>query len=242
IAAHQLEIDENDLEIADGRISPKSVPGIQLTVGEVAYMANRRVAKLPQGEDPGLIVTDFSDGPDRGTFSNACHGAEVKVDTWTGHVTVQRYIVAEDCGTMINATIVEGQVQGGVAQGIGTALLEEFTYSPEGQPESSTFMDYLMPTSTEIPNLEIYHFESPSPWTENGVKGMGEAGAIGPPAAVINAVSDALAMNVNETPATPERLLRLQREQPEHLVWSYWSNVPLLEGFWVESDIDTTPQ
>lgn len=235
IAAHRLEIDETDLEIVEGVVRPRSVAGVGIGLAEIAYIATRRAAKLPAGEAPGLDEVVFLDGPERGTFSNACHGVVVRVDTWTGAVRIERYVVAEDCGTMINPTIVEGQIQGGVAQGIGSALLEEFVYSPEGTPLSSTFMDYLLPAATDVPRLEIHHLESPSPWTENGVKGMGEAGAIGPMAAVAGAVSHALATQVYETPLQLERVLAAQSgERPPHLRWSYWDEAKVLAGFWVE--------
>lgn len=233
IAGHLLEAEPADLEIIDGRVSVLGDRSSTVTVAEVAYVATRRTAKLPPGEKPGLVATAYLDGPERGTFSNACHGAVVEVDTATGAVRVVRYVVAEDCGTMINPTIVEGQVHGGVAQGIGSALLEEFLYSPEGQPLTTTFMDYLMPTFTNVPDVEIYHLESKSPWTEHGVKGMGEAGAIGPMAAIASAVSHALGTPVLETPMRLQRVWQAARSGPDlDGTWDRWSQVPLLARFW----------
>ena len=234
IAAHQLESSTDDLELVDGTVTVRGVPDRSIDIGEIAYIATRRAGKLPPGEEVGLGQLVYVDGPERGTFSNACHGVVVKLDTWTGAVRLERYVVAEDCGTMINPTVVEGQIQGGVAQGIGSALLEEFTYSAEGQPQSSTFMDYLMPTATDVPTLEIHHFESPSPWTENGVKGMGEAGAIGPMAALGGAVSHAVGRQVYETPFSMERVFAAADESdvPGYLTWDHWEECPMLTRFW----------
>ncbi|WP_194928740.1 xanthine dehydrogenase family protein molybdopterin-binding subunit [Pseudactinotalea sp. HY158] len=233
IAAFRLDVAEDDLEIERGVVRVKKNPSQLRTIAQIAEIAIRRAAKMPPGLAPGLDALAYVDGPDRGTFSNACHGAQVVLDTWTGRVRIERYVVAEDCGTMLNPTIVEGQVQGGVAQGIGNALLEEFNYSDDGQPMSATFMDYLMPTATDVPALEIHHFDSPSPWTENGVKGMGEAGAIGPLAAVAAAVSHAVGAQLYETPMQMERVFAIQEgDVPEHLTWEYWHECPRLRGFW----------
>jgi len=134
----------------------------------------------------------------------------VEVDVETGLVTILRYIVVEDCGTIINPLVVDGQIQGGVAQGIGMALYEQAIYDENGQFLTGTLMDYLPPTATEVPRVEIAHFESPSPLTPGGIKGMGEGGAIAPPAAIANAVADALVpfdARVNAVPLTPERVL-----------------------------------
>lgn len=239
IAAFRLGVDEDQVVIDQGVVSAKGVD-TTLTFAQIAEMATRRAAKLPPGVTQGLDVVEFVDGPDRGTFSNACHGAEVSVDTWTGKVSIERYVVAEDCGTVLNPVVVDGQVQGGIAQGIGTALLEEFEYSDTGQPMSSTFMDYLLPTASDIPAAEMHHFATPSPWTENGVKGVGESGAIVPPAAVASAVSNALGAPVYETPMTMERLTPFlaQADQPHepYLSWEFWDEVESLAGFWAQEE------
>ncbi|WP_027946855.1 xanthine dehydrogenase family protein molybdopterin-binding subunit [Amycolatopsis taiwanensis] len=144
-----------------------------------------------------------------GAFTYATHAAVVSVDLDTGLVTVLDYAVVEDCGTVVNPLIVEGQIVGGVAQGIGTALLEEITFSPEGQPTATTFLDYLLPGATEIPEIKLAHLHTPSPYTVFGMKGAGEGGAIAPPAAIGNAVADALrgfGATINETPLTPSRV------------------------------------
>jgi carbon-monoxide dehydrogenase large subunit len=147
---------------------------------------------------------------DTGAFSYASHAIALAVDTGTGHVEILDYVIVEDCGTLVNPMVVEGQTLGGVAQGIGTALYEEMQYDVNGQPSASTFADYLIPGATEIPAIRVFHMETPSPYTEFGIKGMGEGGAIAPPAVIFNAVNDALhpmGVEVNETPLTPERLL-----------------------------------
>ena len=156
--------------------------------------------------EPGLESTRRYSAPDPGSFSSAMHAAVVEVDPETGDVDVLRYAVVEDCGTVINPTIVEGQVHGGVAQGIGGALSEHLAYDEAGQLVTASFMDYLLPTAAEIPSIEVRHLESPSPHTLGGWKGMGEGGSINAPAAVVSAVNDALAhlgVVANHTPVDP---------------------------------------
>jgi carbon-monoxide dehydrogenase large subunit len=134
----------------------------------------------------------------------------VAVDTETGQVEILDYVIVEDCGTLVNPMVVEGQTLGGVAQGIGTAMYEEMQYDANGQPNSSTLADYLLPGPTEVPAIRIFHLETPSPYTEFGIKGMGEGGAIAPPAVIFNAVNNALTpygVELNETPLTPDKLL-----------------------------------
>jgi carbon-monoxide dehydrogenase large subunit len=234
IAAHLLEADPADLETQDGRISVKGAGSSSVTFAEVAYAAIRRVDDLPEGMDPGLESTIHIDGPPRGTFSNACHAVEVEVSRRTGKVGIRRYVVVEDCGTMINPMVVDGQIQGGVAQGIGSALLEEVVYGPDGQPQTSTFVDYLMPTSTDVPDIDITHLCTPSPWTDNGVKGMGEAGAIGPMAAIANAVADALGKQVWETPLRMSRVAALVDGATPDGVFERWSGLTELTDFWAK--------
>jgi aerobic carbon-monoxide dehydrogenase large subunit len=147
-----------------------------------------------------------------GAFSYASHAAVVAVDTSVGEIEILDYVAVEDCGTMVNPMVVEGQSLGGIAQGIGTALYEESPFDANGQPLASTFADYLLPGPTEIPAI------TPSPYTEFGIKGMGEGGAIAPPAVIFNAVNDALkslGVELNETPLTPRRLLEaIERARP----------------------------
>jgi carbon-monoxide dehydrogenase large subunit len=214
IAADALEIHARDLVVEDGRIHAVDRPDRDIAISEIARWANWQTDRLPANMEPGLQSTVFLDGPARGVFSNACHAAVVEVDRATGGIRILRYVVVEDCGTMINPSIVEGQVRGGVAQGLGSALLEEFIYQEDGQPLTTTFMDYLLPTFTDVPTIEINHLSTPSPWTEMGIKGVGEAGAIGPMAALGNAVSDALKRGVFETPLRLERVWRVIEDDP----------------------------
>ena len=159
-----------------------------------------------------LEVVHRYDGP-RGMWSNACHACTVEVDPDTGKVEVLRYVVSEDCGLMINPNIVEGQIAGGVAQGIGGVLYEHNVYDDDGNPLASTFLDYLVPTVAEIPDIECHHIETPAA-TAGGFKGVGEGGAIGAPAAVFNAVADALAQvgaTITDQPADPDHVLAALR-------------------------------
>jgi carbon-monoxide dehydrogenase large subunit len=164
--------------------------------------------------EPGLEATRFYD-PYFGTSSNATHAAVVEVDPETGLVTIRKFLVVEDCGVVINPNVVEGQAHGGVAQGIGAALLEEMVYDGEGQPTTGTLMDYLIPTASDVPNIQVEHLETPSPTALGGFKGMGEGGTIGAPAALANAVMDALTpfgVTIAVAPFTPERILHLVQE------------------------------
>jgi carbon-monoxide dehydrogenase large subunit len=150
-----------------------------------------------------------------GTFSNACHVAIVEVDLATGQITIERFVVVEDAGRLINPMIVEGQIHGGVAQGIANALYEKVIYDDRGNVLTGSLADYPVPTATEIPSIEIHHLETLSEASVTGAKGVGEGGTIGAPAAVLNAVSDALApfgIGIFEMPITPQRISQLLRE------------------------------
>jgi carbon-monoxide dehydrogenase large subunit len=176
-------------------------------------VAHHAAHRLPAGAEPGLEARATFDPP--GTFSNATHGAEVEIDPDTGAITIARYVVVEDCGVVINPMIVDGQVHGGVAQGVAAALYERLVYDEQAQPLSGTLADYLVPTAAEIPPIEIHHLETPSQHSATGAKGMGEGGAIGAPAAIANAVSDALAhlgVEIDTIPITPDRVLASLRE------------------------------
>lgn len=209
IGAHLLGAKPEEVAIAAGRVVG---PAGSVTIDEVAQAWYLRPDRLPPDVDPAGLeaTTGFKPKVDTGAFSYATHAVTVAVDPDTGHVEILDYVVVEDCGTMINPMIVEGQTYGGVAQGIGTALYEETPYDRNGQPLASTLADYMLPGATEVPNMRIHHFETPSPHTEFGAKGMGEGGAIAPPAAIFNAVNDALralGAEVAHTPLTPRRLL-----------------------------------
>ena len=211
IAARLTEVPADDLELARGAVWRKTGGVRLLSIPELAHRIIAQPTGLPPDEAPGLDASVTYEPPPI-THSNATHVATVEVDIETGQVQLLRYIVVEDCGTMINPTIVNGQIQGGVAQGIGSALYEQAVYDEHGQFLTGTFMDYLLPTAADVPQVEIGHIETPSPYTLNGIKGMGEGGAIGPPAAIANAVADALSpfgVRVNEVPLTPERVLSM---------------------------------
>ena len=208
IAAHLMEASAVDLEIVDAQISVRGTPSRSVAWHEVARIAHLETARLPSDADIGLEATATYKAPPM-SWSNACHACTVEVDRATGLVHILRYVVSEDCGVMINPMIVEGQIAGGVVQGIGGTLYEHFVYDDDGNPLTTTFMDYLVPTTTEVPLIEYGHVETPSA-TPGGHKGMGEGGAIGSPPAIFNAVADALSLvgaTIDRTPLTPDALL-----------------------------------
>ncbi|MGI8557841.1 MAG: xanthine dehydrogenase family protein molybdopterin-binding subunit [Solirubrobacteraceae bacterium] len=215
IAGHMLEANPEDLELADGRFAVRGSVSRSVTWREIAKIANHRPAKLPPGVDPGLDALRKYMANEWGSFANAVHLVEVEVDPETGIVSILRYIVVEDCGTVVNPTGVEGQIHGGIAQGLGGAFLEELPYNEEGQMIAGTFMDYLMPTFVEVPDVEVHHLETPSPINVGGFKGMGEGGCINVAPAVANAIADALApiakVQINSTPIRPESILEQLR-------------------------------
>ncbi|MGS1095286.1 xanthine dehydrogenase family protein molybdopterin-binding subunit [Aquamicrobium terrae] len=209
IGAHFLQTTTDKVTLEDGAVvhGQRRVP-----LSEVTRAAFRHAQDLPPGEEPGLsVTTTFQPESGTGAFSYATHAVVVCVDANTGLVKILDYVIVHDCGTIVNPMIVDGQIQGGLAQGIGNALLEESPYDETGQPLASTFLDYLLPGFTEVPSARISHIVSPSPFTRYGIKGMGEGGAIGAPAAIVNAVNDALhglGVEINETPVTPRRILK----------------------------------
>ncbi|HLY81942.1 MAG TPA: molybdopterin cofactor-binding domain-containing protein, partial [Acidimicrobiales bacterium] len=190
-AAHVMEAAPEDLEIQSGTISVKGTPTKSMPLGQLAYMAYTAPSSLPAGMEAGFEATVRYTPPSTFTFSNAAHLCVCEVDVHTGKTTILRYLVSEDCGVMINPQVVEGQIAGGVVQGIGGALYEHMIYDDAGTPVTTSFMDYLVPTATEVPDIEYGHVVVES-HTEGGFKGMGEGGAIGSPPAVVNAVADAL--------------------------------------------------
>ena len=211
IAAHRLEADVRDLEMSDGVAWVRGSPDRRLPLSEIARSAYAGTKRLPKGMEPGLEATRFYD-PYVGTAANATHIALVEVDLDLCRVALTRYAIVEDCGRIINPMIVEGQAIGGVAQGLGAALLEEIVYADAGQPLTGSLMDYLIPTASDMPPVSVSHVEQPSPSTLGGFKGVGEGGTIGAPAAIANAVADALAplgVEITELPITPDRLFRL---------------------------------
>ncbi len=207
IASHVLKYPESELIYVDGSVMVADDRSRLLTLREIARLANLRSDHLPDDLDPGLEATRRYRAPDPGTFANSLHAAVVEVDIRTGAVAILRYIVIEDCGTLLNPLIVDGQVMGGVAQGIGQTFFEDAHYDAQGQPTATTLADYLLPTASDVPRIEIHHRETPSPYTYGGYKGMGEGGAVNPPAALANAITDALRpfnIEVNHVPITPE--------------------------------------
>jgi aerobic carbon-monoxide dehydrogenase large subunit len=214
IGANLLECAEADLELRVGGVGVVGVPGAMVSLARIAQAAHPSWEnERPPGVDAGLEET-FYWQPQTVTWSYAVHVAIVDVDCETGRIGIEDYAVAHDCGVVVNPMLVEGQVMGGVAQGLGGILLEGIAYDATGQLLSGSLMDYALPTATDIPALQILHQHSPSPLNPLGVKGVGEGGAVAPPAAIANAVCDALApfgVEVNATPINPEQLVRAAR-------------------------------
>jgi len=206
IASTMLEAAEGDIILADGVAKIAGTDRV-IPIARLAREAYTQTHRFKGEIEPGLIETGTYDPP--GTFSNACHVAIVEVDADTGRVVVERYVVAEDAGRLINPMIAEGQVHGGIAQGIGNALLEEIIYDENGSILTANLSDYMPPTAREIPPIELHHIETPSVNSITKAKGLGEGGTIGAPAAVLNAINDALApfgAQIDEMPATPQRI------------------------------------
>ncbi len=225
ITAHALEASPDDLEWRDGGYQVVGVPGSRLSFADIALRAHLFATELPEGYQSGLEASYVYDHPfttmpkkdrsDLGVFypcmGHACHIAAIEVDVETGAVEILDYAAVHDAGTMVNPRSLEGQIIGGTAQGVATALLEELVFDEQGQPLSTTFMDFLMPTAMEVPEVAIGHEETPSPITVHGIKGGGEAGRMMAPSAVSAAIDDALSsygVYVSELPATPERIRR----------------------------------
>jgi carbon-monoxide dehydrogenase large subunit len=207
IGAHLLQTEFDATRIEAGMVHGASA---SVSFAEIAFAANARPDQLPTGMAPLLeTVATYEPTDSGGVFAYGTHAVVVAVEPESGVTELLDYVVAEDCGTMINPMIVDGQVQGGIAQGIGTALYEEIPYDDLGQPLAITFADYMVPCAPEIPSVRIEHLVSPALTTEYGVKGLGEGGAIAPPAAIANAIADAfrdIGASFNETPLTPRRV------------------------------------
>lgn len=224
VAGHLLEIAPDDLELVDGMIRPQGESDGGMSIADVALKANLFKSDLPDSEPSGLNATFTYDhpyatdpAPDRsemGVFypfvSHACHIPIVEVDRETGVVRVLKYFAVNDCGTVMNPKLLEGQVIGGIVQGIGAALLEQYVYDDEGALQTWTWRDYLLPTVNDVPEITVVHHETPSPFTEYGVKGGGEGGRLVAPTALASAVEDALrplGVRIDELPMTPERVV-----------------------------------
>jgi carbon-monoxide dehydrogenase large subunit len=209
IAARAMEVSVEDMELTEGSAGVKGDPSSRLTIAEVAHLAHFGQAQLGPGET-ALTATRSYDPPP--TFGNGTIVAMVEVDAETGMVDLQRMFAVEDCGTVLNPMVVDGQVAGGIVQGVGVALYESVVYGDENQFQSASLADYLVPSAMEAPLMEIEHIETPSPVTEGGIKGVGEAGTQAGPAAISNAVADALTpfgATVVENPLDPETVLRM---------------------------------
>ena len=228
IAAEHLEADAADMELVDGQVRVKGSPGRGMPLAAVSVLANpvryafgggteaatqftarpRPGPPLADGEQPGLEATGYY-SPPGSTWASGCHAAYVRVDPKTFRLEILKYVVVHDCGRVINPMVVEGQIEGGVAQGIGGAFYERLAYDDEGQLRNASFMEFLMPYATEIPSIEIDHIETPSPLNPLGVKGAGEAGVIPVGAVIGSAVEEALGVPITEMPLSPLRLYEL---------------------------------
>ncbi|MGE0314111.1 MAG: xanthine dehydrogenase family protein molybdopterin-binding subunit [Lautropia sp.] len=211
IAAGMLEAAQDDLEIVEGRISVKGVPGLSIAIADVAQQAARSALRLGVAGDGRLDATSYF-SPPTVTYSSACHAVVVEIARETGEVRIARYLVVHDCGRVVNPMLADAQVIGGVVQGIGGILREEMVYDDAGQPLSGSFMDYAVPVAGNVPMIELDHIENLSTRNPLGVKGLGEGGAIGPPAAIANAVEDALKpfeAIVRRGPLTAARVFQL---------------------------------
>jgi carbon-monoxide dehydrogenase large subunit len=220
-AATVLEAASADIELAGGRASVRGAPDRGLTLGELARTVHFRSNEL-KGLEPSLDATVHFTNAQPWTFTNGAHLAVVDVDLETGRVRVLCYVAVDDCGRIVNPALVEGQIAGGIAQGLGGALMEHCAYDDAGQPLAGTLMDYAVPTAADVPALELYHLETPAPSIAGGYKGAGEAGCTGAPAAILNAVNDALAplgVMITDQPITPERVRRAVHSSPEVPRW-----------------------
>lgn len=210
-ASDELEVAEEDLELVDGVVRIKGAPASAIKLGELARRANPLRGAVKPGSEPGLEATDYF-GPERGATASGVHAMIVEVDPETLLVEIKRYVVVHDCGVVINPMILEGQIQGGVAQGIGNAFYEQLVWDENGQLLNASFMDYLLPTSDTVPMIESDHVVTPSPLNPLGIKGAGEAGAIPVGALFAQALEDALAeykLEITEIPLSPNRLFEL---------------------------------
>ena len=211
MAAHRLGVDEAEIQLAGSKAVAREDPEKCVTFADLAYRAHYEPQRLPPGMSASLEATARFTSQAPIHWANATHACTCEVDVRTGHVRLTRYIVSEDVGPMINPNVVEGQIAGGTVQGIGGALLENLAYDEDGNPLASTFVDYLLPTATEVPSIEFGHIEIPGPGV-GGYKGVGEGGAIGSTPAVINAINDALAplgVTLTRLPASPAAIVDL---------------------------------
>jgi carbon-monoxide dehydrogenase large subunit len=212
LASHLLEAAEHDLELKDGEVRVVGAPQLSVKLAELSRILKGAPGYgFPPGVDPGLDA-NVNWRTDALAYANTCHAAEVEVDIETGAVRVVNYVALQDSGVLINPMLVEGQVQGGIAHGIGNALYEWMGYDEAAQPVTTTFADYLLPTATEIPTMTTIFQETPSPLNPLGAKGAGEVSTIPTAAAVIGAIEDALQpfnVRISQTPLTPQKIVEL---------------------------------
>jgi carbon-monoxide dehydrogenase large subunit len=216
IAAASLDAAPSDIVLADGRAGVRGAASSSMSLAEVAAVAYFEPHRLPPGTPPGLEASARYSAQTAQVWVNATHACTCEVDVETGQVRLLRYVVSEDCGPMINPNVVEGQIAGGTVQGIGGVLFEHLAYDEDGNPITTTLMDYLLPTAAEVPTIEHGHVETPSPGP-GGFKGVGEGGAIGAPAAVVNAVADALSpfgVRITRLPLGPADVVALLDPEP----------------------------
>jgi carbon-monoxide dehydrogenase large subunit len=241
IAADVLEVDPSDLEIDEGLVQVKGTPGASIPLRTVAVLSNPlryafdEAAKqatqfagpgddskppVAPGDAPGLEHRDYY-SPIRSTFASGAHAAIVEIDPATWEIDVVKYAVVHDCGNVVNPMIVEGQVHGGVAQGVAGALYERMAYDKDGQLQNASFMDFLMPYASEVPDIDIDHQATPSPLNPLGIKGAGEAGVIPGTAAIASAIEDAVGRRISAMPISPTELYDLMRNDDTELTAAY---------------------
>jgi len=214
MAGEKLEAAEEDLELIEGRVQVKGVPQTSISIGELAVEANPMRGAVRPGTEPGLEATEYY-GPERGATASGVHAMILRVDPETYLLEIEKYVVVHDCGTVINPLILDGQIQGGVAQGIGNAFYEQLHFDENGALRNASLMDYLLPTAADVPNIVSDHMETPSPLNPLGVKGAGEAGAIPVGALFAQALDNAfrdIGLEVREIPLSPNRLFELVTE------------------------------
>jgi CO/xanthine dehydrogenase Mo-binding subunit len=214
LAAEALEAAEEDIELVDGHAQVRGVPTSRLPLADLAARANPLRGAVRPGTEPGLEATAYF-GPPMGATSYGAHALILEIDPDTFNVTIHKYVVVHDCGRVINPLILEGQIHGGVAQGIGNAFFERLVYDETGQLINASFMDYLLPSAADVPRIDVGHEETPSPLNPMGVKGAGEAGAIPVGPLFAQAVENALGtldLEIREIPLSPSRLWELVEE------------------------------
>jgi carbon-monoxide dehydrogenase large subunit len=209
IGAWLMQADAAEARVAAGKVMAGNS---SVTLREVARAWYLQPQMLPPEIDTGglEVTAGYRAARDSGTFTYAAHAVVVAVDPSTGAIEILDYVVVEDGGTLVNPMIVDGQIRGGTAQGIGTCLYEASSFDARGQPLATTLQDYLLPSATDVPEIKIQHMITPSPYTDFGIKGLGEGGAVGPPAAIVSAVNDALRpfqVEVHDLPVTPQRIV-----------------------------------